>query len=206
MSRRRAARAPLAALATAVLVLGACAGGEEPAADPGEAAGASEASPSASSSATASESTSPSGSPGPSKPEEPRFRDNRDGKKAFVSYIIDGWGYALQTNDPSVLLDASGKKACRGCDSLRSELRQREKEGWYVQFPGADVRSVKFRRDGPVEVATARVDIPSSQSFFDDGTFRNDNQARKRVPFLLDIRADGRGKKRHWTLVAFSIK
>jgi hypothetical protein len=194
-------------LTTAALLLSGCGGGDaEPASAPGEDATTTEASPSATVESSPGSSPGPVEQEQPDKPEEPRFRDNRAGKRAFVSYIIDGWGDALQTNDPSVLLDASGKKPCRGCDTLRKELRERKKEGWYVQFPGADVRNVKFRRDGDVEVATARVNIPGSQSFFEDGTFRNDNKARKRVPFLLDIRADGRGKKRHWRLLAFSVK
>jgi hypothetical protein len=190
-------------LAAAALALSACAGdAREPATSPGESAAASG---SASSEAT-TVSPSPTTSPEPDEPNKPRFREGRAGKRAFVAYIVDGWGYALQTNDPSVLIKASGRKPCRGCDSLRRELRKRAEEGWYVKFPGAKVRKVTFRPDGPVEVATAVVDVPESQSFFDDGTFRNDNKARKKVKFLLDIRADGRGKQRRWTLLAFSIK
>lgn len=189
------------ALAAGALLLVGCSGeASEPAAAPGESASSTTASESA------TVSPSPTSSPSPKKPSEPKFRNNRAGKRAFVSYIIDGWGYALQTNDASVLLDAAGKKPCRGCDSLRKELSQRDKEEWYVQFPGADVRKVTFRADGPVEVATAVADIPESRSFFEDGTFRNDNKAHKRAKFVIDIRADGQGKRRHWTLLAFSIK
>lgn len=194
----------LAGLTAAVLLLGGCAGdATEPASDPGETSGATSGS-------TATESLtispSPTASPTPDKPKEPRFRENRAGKRAFVKYIIDGWGYALQTNDPSVLIDASGRKPCRGCGALRRELRQRANAEWYVKFPGARVRKVTFRADGPVEVATAVTNIPKSQSFFEDGTVRNDNKARKGVRFVLDIRPDGQGKRRHWTLVAFSVK
>ena len=60
--------------------------------------------------------------------------------------------------------------------------------------------------DAGVEVGTVVVDIPESQSFFEDGTFRNDNEAHKGATFLIDLRADGQGKKQHWTLLAFSIK
>jgi hypothetical protein len=190
-------------LTAAALVLGACAGdASEPASDPGESGSPS----SAETSESLTVSPSPTASPTPDKPREPRFRDNRAGKRAFVKYIIDGWGYALQTNDPSVLLDASGRKPCRGCVPLRRELRQRAKDEWYVDFPGARLRKVTFRADGPVEVATAIAGIPESQSFFEDGTVRNDNKARKRVRFVLDIRPDGQGKRRHWTLLAFSVK
>ena len=189
-------------VAATTLVLGACGGGDdEPAADPGE-------SPSSASAATSDFSPTPTNTEPPTveKPIEPDFADSAQGKRAYVTYIVDGWVYALNTNDPVVLLDESGKKPCRGCDSTRKELTERKKEGWYVQLPGVDVRKVTFRRDGEVEVATAVVDIPASQSFFEDGTFRNDNDAHRGAEFVIDISADGKGKKRHWTLRAFSIK
>ncbi len=192
-----------AAAATAALVLGACGGGddEEPAADPGE-------SPSSPSASTTDFSPTPTETEPPTAelPQEPGFADSAAGKRAYVTYIVEGWAYALNTNDPVVLLDESGKKPCRGCDSLRQELAEREKEGWYVQLSGVDVRKVTFRQDGEVDVATAVVDIPASQSFFEDGTFRNDNDAHRGADFLIDISADGKAKKRHWTLRAFSIK
>ena len=50
------------------------------------------------------------------------------------------------------------------------------------------------------------VDVPESRSFFDDGTFRNDNKAHDNARFLIDIEAVGQGKKRHWELVAFSVQ
>lgn len=187
-------------LAAGSLLLGACSGGEsDAAAEPGEST-----TPTASESAVVS--PSPTTSPEPDKPEEPKFAPGRKGKRAFVEHIVEGWGFGLQTNDPSVLLDASEGKACRGCDTYRDELKQRAKEGWYVQFPGATVRKATFRADGPTEVGTVVVDIPASQSFFEDGAFRNDNKAHKGATFLIDIRADGQGKRRHWTLLAFSIK
>lgn len=192
-------RSLAAALVAAGLALTAC-GGDEPAED-------ADTSPSTpTTSGSASTSPSPTGRPTPSAPSEPKFADTRAGKRAFVEYIVDGWGYGLSTNDPSVLIDASGRKPCRGCDTYRNELKQRKQEGWYVEFPGADVRKVTFRPDGGVEVATAVVDIPSSQSLFTDGTVRNENKAHRGARFLVDIRADGKRKKRHWTLVAFSIK
>lgn len=162
--------------------------------------------PSASESATASAASSPSSTPTPEKPTEPPFRASRDGTRAFVAHVVEGWGYALQTNDPSVLLDASGREPCRGCEELRRELEQRDQEGWYVRFPGAEVREVTFRADGPVTVASATVDIPASQSVFDDGTFRNDNAARRGRQFLVHIRPDGQGERRRWTLLAFSLR
>ncbi len=190
-------------VAAASLLLAAC-GGDDPAtsSDPGE----SPSSPSVSGSPSDPASPSPSTSPSPKPPKEPAFAPGSKGKRAFVRYIVNSWEWALQHNDPSPLLDASGKKPCRGCASLSKELRQRKKEGWHVNFPGAKVRKITFRRAGSVQVATATVDIPASRSFFDDGTFRNQNKAHKGAKFLIDIRIDGKGKKRHWTLVAFSIK
>jgi hypothetical protein len=187
------------ALAAAALVLTSCGGGDQ----------SEEAEESASPSATASElgSPSPTASPTPEPPSEPRFRPGRAGKRAFVKYIVDGWSYGLNTNDPSVLMKASsGKKPCRGCGPFRDELKQREDEGWYVRFPGAKLRKVTFRPDGEIEVATAIVDIPASQSFHDDGTVRNDNEAHRGARFLIDLREEGKRKNRQWTLAAFSIK
>lgn len=192
-----------AVAATTTLALAACGGGddEEPAADPGE-------SPSSASASTTDFSPTPTETEPPTAelPLKPDFADSAAGKRAYVTYIVEGWVYALNTNDPSVLLDESGAKPCRGCDSLRAELAEREKEGWHVQLPGVDVRKVTFRRDEDVEVATAVVDIPASQSFFEDGTYRNDNDEHRGAEFVIDISADGKGKKEHWTLRAFSIK
>lgn len=190
-------------MAAAALVLGACAGGDddEAAADPSE-------SPSASSASTSDFSPTPTVTEPPTAemPRKPDFAGSAAGKRAYVKYIVEGWVYALNTNDPSVLLDESGKKPCRGCGSLRKELAERKKEGWYVQLSGVKVRKVSFRRDEGREVATAVVDVPASQSFFKDGTFRNDSQAHRGAKFVIDISADGKNKKRHWTLRAFSIK
>lgn len=199
--RRRAVRAIVPALLGAgSLLLGACSGDDaDAAAEPGE-------TPATPASVSATVSPSPTASPDPDRPSEPKFAPGRRGKRAFVDYVVAGWGYGLQTNDPSVLLDASGKRACRGCDTYRDELEQRAKENWYVQFPGATVRRATFRADGPVEVGRLVVEIPASQSFFEDGTFRNDNKAYKRARFLIDLRADGQGERRRWTLLAFSIK
>lgn len=201
-ARRRTGRLRLAGvvLGVAALTLVGCSDDSEPAAEPGESA--------SSESAGESPTVSPSEveSPDPRKPEEPAFGTGAKAQRGFVAYIVDGWGYSLMTNDASVLLDASGKKPCRGCDSLEAELKQREKEGWYVDFPGAKVKKITFGSRGEVREATAVVDVPESRSFFDDGTFRNDNKAHDNARFLVDIEAVGSGKKRHWELVAFSVK
>lgn len=189
-------------LGVAALTLAGCSNdSEEPTTEAGE-------TPASSESASESPTVSPSEveSPEPEEPEEPAFGAGAKAQRAFVTYVVDGWSYSLVTNDASVLLDASGRKPCRGCDSLRAELRQREKEGWYVDFPGAKIKKITFASRGDVREATAVVAVPESRSFFDDGTFRNDNKAHDDARFLVDIEAVGSGKKRNWELVAFSVK
>ena len=202
---RRARLAGVAVCVAALLISGCSDDTSEAASEPSE-------TPSATDSSSKSTSESPSSSPTeesepkPKKPKEPKFRSGKKGQKAFVAYIVDGWSYALRTNDPSVLLGASGKKPCRGCKPVKKELKQRKKEGWYVDFSGAKIRKISFGSRGSIREATAVVTIPKSRSFFDDGTFRNDNKAHKKAKFLIDIEAKGKPKKRHWELVAFSVK
>jgi hypothetical protein len=197
-ARHRTAAAA-ALLTTVALAATACSGGDD---EPADDAAASETT----SAESPTESSSPTASPEPEPPEEPGFASSAKGRRAFVTYIVEGWGYALRTNDASVLLDASGRKPCRGCDTLRDELRQRDREGWYVDFPGAEVRKVTVKSNGDVQQATAVVDIPASQSLFDDGSFRNDNEAHKGRKFLIDMQAEGKGDKRHWALLAFALQ
>ena len=200
--RTRRRRLAGVALCVAALTLVGCSDDtDEPASEAGETPTSSE-----SGSESPSESPSEEASPDPQKPKEPAFGAGAKAQRAFVTYIVDGWGYSLVTNDASVLLDASGKKPCRGCDSLQAELKQREKEGWYVDFPGATVKKITFGSRGSIREATAVVAVPESRSFFDDGTFRNDNKAHDKARFLIDIEAVGQGKKRHWELVAFSVQ
>lgn len=170
-----------------VLVLSACGGGGEDSEDAQE-----------------SPSATPSATPSPTEtaeveevvaPERPASKDTAKGRKAFARFVIDTWGYALAENDPEPVLSLSpGKKQlCKGCPELRKELTKRRKQGWYVDFPGAKVQGMKLGpgpEDGQV-LATARVVIPPSRSYFDDGSFRNDND-RHRGTFEVLMRREGK--------------
>ena len=105
--------------------------------------------------------------------------------------MIDSWGYALQTNDAAAVTALSPSAArARAARSSTPELAERRKEGWYVDFPGA--RSTGRRSPRAVEPGSgsprATVDIPASASYFDDGTFRNDNEAHKGATFEVRMR------------------
>jgi len=78
--------------------------------------------------------------------------------------------------------------------ALRRELAEREREGWYVDFPGAEVGSITVRPGGQPAtwIARAEVDIPASRSYFDDGTFRNDSEAHEGAAFEVAMSKDGR--------------
>ena len=164
------------------------------------ASSASPSSPTSSPSATATAS--------PERPTEPAFAPGEKGQEAFAEYVVASWGYALATNDATALtgLSPSRKEQCRGCKELATELRSRADEGWHVEFPGATVRRTTLSREGERILATTVADIPASQSYFDDGTFRNDNEAHAGARFLIDLRIDGEGKKRHYVLLAFSLR
>ncbi|GAA1928384.1 hypothetical protein GCM10009815_23500 [Nocardioides marmoribigeumensis] len=171
-----------------------------PSKTPASATSSSSGSPSASPSAT--------GAPTPEKPTPPVFAPGEKGQKAFAEYVVTSWGYALSTNDATAVtgLSPSKKEQCRGCQDLAAELKRRAKDGWHVDFPGAQVRRTTLKRSDDRILATTVADIPASQSYFDDGTFRNDNEAHKGAKFLIDLRIDGRAKKRHFVLLAFSLR
>ena len=76
----------------------------------------------------------------------------------------------------------------------------RRAEGWTVDFPGLTVRGIALSSHGDDRVARARVDVPASDSYNDDGTFRNASPAHKGATFLVQMRfVDSR-----WRLVGFS--
>jgi hypothetical protein len=170
---------------------------------------------STSTSATSSESSSPSPSASttpaaekPTRPAKPAFAPGDKGHKAFAAYVVASWGDALRTNDATAVtgLSPSKKEQCRGCKDLATELKRRAKDGWHVEFPGASVKRTTLGREGDRILATTVADIPASQSYFDDGTFRNDNDAHRGAKFLIDLRIDGTAKKRHYVLLAFSLR
>ena len=126
----------------------------------------------------------PSSGPAPQVPSAPK--DTAKARAAFARYVVAAWGYALRTNDAGVVTDLSAKKnPCKGCKDFQSELALRKKQHWYVDFPGAEVRKVAVHKQGGARtyLAHAVVDIPSSRSYFDDGSFRNVNNAHPRAPF-----------------------
>lgn len=161
-------------------------------------------SPSASPSSSPSPSPSASMDPEPDLPKAPPAKDTVAGREAFAEFVIDRWGYALQTNDASALTDLSPASGpCEGCAELQSELKTREKEGWYVDFPGARVVELAVEPgDEPgVQVATATINVPASASYFDDGELRNENDARKGATFEVRMRLDGK----NYVLLAFRV-
>ena len=168
----------------------------------------SETPSSSSSSATPSASPTPSATPTPEAPTRPAFAPGDKGQRAFAAYVVDSWGYALSTNDATAVTDLSPsrKEQCRGCRELAKELQRRENQGWHVDFPGATVRRTTLEREDDRILATTVADLPASTSYFDDGTFRNDNEAHQGARFLIDLRIDGKAKKREYVLLAFSVR
>jgi hypothetical protein len=187
---------------TLLLVLSACSGddGDEPEkSSDGSSASTDEASTSPSASA------SPVDESSPEPPSPPKAADSKQARTAFLRFVIDSWGYALRHNDPSpvVGLSPSRKQPCAGCAELQSELAKRRKQGWYVDFPGADIGRITFG-PGPEPgtfAAAAAIDIPATLSFFDDGSVRNTSEEHPNSSFELLARRDGK----EFTLLGFRI-
>jgi hypothetical protein len=137
-------------------------------------------------------------------PKPPKAADTPAARKAFAEFVVERWGYALVTNDADAVTGLSPKgSACKGCKDLEKELQQRRKEGWNVDFPGAKVKKVTVEPAGPPRTfdSVATIDIPESRSYFEDGTFRNDNKAFRNAEFAVQMRrADGR-----YLLLSFTV-
>ena len=75
----------------------------------------------------------------------------------------------------------------------KKELENRRKEGWNVDFPGATVKKVTVTPAGAAQTfdSVATIDIPESQSYFEDGSFRNDNKAFRDAEFSVQMRWAG---------------
>ena len=188
------------------LVAGCSDGGSSDAADSPKASSSASSSASESSSESPSESpsASPSASPEPRLPKAPKpGKDTPAARKAFASFVIARWGYALRTNDAGAVTSLSLKKqTCAGCKDFAAELAKRRKQRWYVDFPGAKVRSVTVNPAGPqAYLARAKVDIPASESFFRNGAFRNDNAAHRGATFWVRMAYVGK----HYELVGFQV-
>ena len=135
-------------------------------------------------------------------PAAPRARRGPAGERAFARHVMDLWGFALRTNDVRPLMSlGTGARPCGGCAALRSELARRRAEKWSVDFRGVDVHRVRV--SGPARAAVARstVDIPASDSFNDDGTFRNTSPAHAGASFDVHMRFTGTA----YRLVSFTV-
>jgi hypothetical protein len=139
----------------------------------------------------------------PPAPKVPRTRKGPRGQKAFARYVMAAWSWSLRANDagPLLAVSPSRKQPCRGCEPLEKELSQRAEDGWYVDFPGLSVDRTRLRHDGRDVVATSKVDIPESDSFLDDGTYRSTNPAHPGATFVVRMRMT----KGEYRLVSFSI-
>ena len=152
----------------------------------------------------ASPSPSPTTTPQPELPEAPEARDSAAGREAFAGFVVARWGYALRTNDAETVTGLSPKAAlCQGCAELAAELKERARQGWYVDFPGAKVVDVEVTpgEEPGVHVALAKIDVPASRSYFEDGALRNENRARKGATFEVRMRLDGK----RYSLLAFRV-
>jgi hypothetical protein len=123
-------------------------------------------------------------------PDPPRPRPGPEGQRAFAQHVIASWAWALQANDaePLVVASRSRKRPCTGCGDLARELRKRDRQGWYVDLPAVSVERTRLRRDGDEVVATSRVGIPESDTYFYDGTFRSTNPAHDDATFTVRMR------------------
>jgi hypothetical protein len=137
-------------------------------------------------------------------PRRPKAADTPGARKAFAEFVVDRWGYALVTNEAEAVTGLSPRgSTCKGCKDLSKELDKRREEGWNVDFPGAKVKKVTVQPAGPPRTfdAVATIDIPESRSYFDDGTFRNDNKAFRNAEFAVQMRwAGGR-----YLLLSFTV-
>lgn len=189
---QRARSLPAAALVAGLLLAGCSSGSDDP---------SSSGSPS--SSASPSGSTKPSTSTSPdAPPPAPRAAPGPVGQKAFARHVMDLWSYALRTNNARPLTKLAGTKACAGCAALGRELARRQKQGWVVDFTGLRVGTVTVaKQKGPERVARSKVDIPESDSYNADGSFRNTSPAHAGSMFVVRMRYTDK----HYRLVSFTV-
>jgi len=192
---------PAAALVTAVVLLvSGCNGGSGDEAGDKPRAGGS-VSPSTSPSAASTTRSSAEVAPTP-----PPARRGRNGERAFARYVMKVWGFTLRTDDPRPLTRLSPRGSpCRGCPDLARELRKRRTQGWAVRFPGVVVRSIKVTgthaKAAKEADAVAEVDIPRSDTYNADGSFRNTNPAHPHARFEVRMRYTSTG----YRLLSFTV-
>lgn len=187
---------PAAGVATLVIVLGA--GFLLAGCSSGSSAGSDRDTPAARSSSTATASARVTETP----PEAPEARRGRAGQRAFARHVMAVWGYALRTDDvkPLVALGTGGH-GCGGCPALGRELAHRRTQHWAVDFPGVDVRRITVTDRGEVHVARATVDIPASDSYLSDGSYRNTSPAHRGATFEVQMHLS----HRRYQLVSFTV-
>ena len=211
---RRPRSGPVTSLLSvaALLGVGVLAGcsGDEPSSDSTDAASSSPTeTPSESSEASAPEDSADAEAAADDSeeltlPKAPQARNTPEGRKAFTEFVVERWGYALATNEASAVSDLSAKgSSCRGCQELEKELAQRRKQEWAVDFPGASVDKITVKGAGVPATfeATAVIDIPASRSYFEDGTYRNENEAFKNAEFIVGMRYT----KARYVLVSYRV-
>lgn len=194
---RSGSRAAVGLALCAALVLGGCSGGSDDEPSSSKSSSAS-ASPTASTSTRAATDRPTRARP----PAAPKPTRGPAGQKRFAKYVMALWGYALRSNDGRALvaLSAPGEK-CQGCKALTTSLHQRKQAGWHVDFAGVDVRKLSVKKVGDNVYAKAKVDIPESESYNADGTFRNTNRAHPGATFEVLMH---RGAKR-FQLLSFTV-
>jgi len=147
--------------------------------------------PSPTSSVAAGQTRSATPSPSPTvepAPVAPDPVNSAAGQRAFARHVMDLWAFALRTNDAEPLVALGRGTACAGCTALQRELARRSAAGWTVDLAGVDVRRIALSKRGGSRLARATVDIPASDSFNTDGTFRNTNPAHTGATFEVRMR------------------
>jgi hypothetical protein len=135
-------------------------------------------------------------------PAAPRPVRGTVGQQAFARHVMALWAYALRTNDAEPLATlAGGNKSCGGCAALIRQLGMRRSQGWTVDLAGVRVRKTRIARQGDVQVLRASVDIPQSDSYNTDGTFRNTSPAHPAATFEVRMRFTDR----RYRLVSFTV-
>ena len=202
LPRTTTARSATVGVLLSTLLLAGCSGGG----GPDGSGDADDTSPTTttSQSPTATPSAEPTGDPEEPRPEPPRAKDTAKSRKQFAEFVIASWSHALRTNDFKAVTGLSPRRApCAGCAEFRDELEKRRKQGWFVDYPGTKIKRLEVGRAGQpgTYLASAKVNIPESRSYFDDGAFRNDNAAHRGATFQVRMRLD----EKRYTLLAFRV-
>lgn len=198
LRRARGACAVLVAV-TSVAGLGGCGGDERTPRTPAA------TTPTATTAVTPAETPTPTSTepPGPALPAAPKAADTRPAATAFTRFVVARWDYVLATNDGTAVTRLSPKgQPCEGCRDLEAELARRVRQQWRVDYPGSTVRTVDVRRENDVWVGTARIDVPPSRSYYDDGSFRNASPAHSGARFTARFRF-GKGR---FELLFFQVR